>query len=318
METNIFKSSLRNRLFDFINFKQSQGYHYENQIGLIRRFDEFLIKKDYSYDVLTQEIIDDYTSSFVALRYSSKLSIFSIIKEFSIYLKMFEANSYLIYKNIFRQMPIKRSYIFTAEEIKSLLKYFKTNIKSDSLSSVSNYTISGLLAFTGMRISECLNLNIKDWDEKNKLLFIKRGKFGKDRLIPLSDSVNIKLQQFMQIRCKYSAIGNVQALFINNERKRVTYYSFKYHFKKFLNEYQINENKQWSRKPTIHSLRHTFAVNNILKFIKQEENINNILPYLSTYMGHISLSSTQVYLQSVKEMKEIGANKFYKIFKKNI
>lgn len=318
METNIFKSSLRNRLFDFINFKQSQGYHYKKEINLIRRFDEFLIKKHYFYDVLTQEIIDNYTSSFTAICNNSKFARFSIIKEFSIYLKMFEADSYLIYKNTFRKIPIKKSYIFTAEEIKSLLKYFKTNIKSDSLLSVTNYTISGILAFTGMRIRECLNLNIKDWDEKNKLLFIKQGKFGKDRLIPLSDSVNIKLQKFMLIRRKYSAIGNIKPLFINNKLKRVTYSSFKYHFKKFLNEYQINESKQWSRKPTIHSLRHTFAVNNILKFIKQKDNINNILPYLSTYMGHISLSSTQVYLQSVKEMKKIGADKFYKIFKKNI
>jgi len=318
METNIFKSSLRNRLFDFINFKQFQGYHYKVEINRIRRFDDFLIKKDYSCDVLTQEIIDDYTSSFAAICNNSKLSRFSIIKEFSIYLKMFEANSYLIYKNAFRQMPIKKSYIFTAEEIKSLLKYFKTNIKSDSLLSVTNYTISGILAFTGMRISECLNLNIKDWDEKNKLLFIKQGKFGKDRLIPLSDSVNIKLQKLMLIRRKHNAIENIEQLFINNKFKRVTYFAFNYHFKKFLNEYQINENKQWSRKPTIHSLRHTFAVNNILKFIKREENINNILPYLSTYMGHISLSSTQVYLQSVKEMKKIGADKFHKIFKKNI
>ena len=217
METNIFKSSLRNRLFDFINFKQSQGYHYKKEVNLIRIFDEFLIKKDYSYDVLTQEIIDDYTSSFTAICNNSKLARFSIIKEFSIYLKMFEADSYLIYKNIFRKTPIKKSYIFTTEEIKSLLKYFKTNIKPDSLLSVTNYTISGILAFTGMRISECLNLNIKDWDDKNKLLFIKQGKFGKDRLIPLSDSVNIKLQKFMLIRRKYSAIGSIKPLFINNK-----------------------------------------------------------------------------------------------------
>ena len=145
-------------------------------------------------------------------------------------------------------------------------------------------------------------------------MFIKKGKFGKDRIIPVLPSVSCKIKNFIEKCSKHRSTENDKPLFINRNNKRVKQNEFRYFFNKLLNELQIRNKFTETREPVIHSLRHTFAVRNILKWLNAGENINNRLPYLSTYMGHISLSSTQVYLQSIKEMKAVGSEKFYRFF----
>lgn len=318
MINNIYKSILKDRIFNFINFKQEQGYKYIIESYVIKDFDKFLLKINYNKGILSREIVDRYTISLKNEGGSLKKNRFSLLKEFSIYLKMFEAESYQINKNIFKVPAIKKSYIFSEKEIVLLLKSFQYSKRNNDLKSITNYTILGLLAFTGLRIQECLNLNIEQWDSKKQLLFIKNGKFGKDRLIPIDKSVNDKLKSFNRVRQKYKSIDKDEPLFINNKMKRVNYATFRIFFNKKLKEKCINNYGANSRKPTIHSLRHSFAVKILLNWVKAGNDTNYILPYLSTYMGHISLESTQIYLQSIKELNEIEYKKFYQIFKKNV
>ena len=64
MKNNIYKSILKDRIFDFINFKQEQGYKYKTQIYGIKAFDNFLLQTDYNKQLLTMEIVDKYTIHF--------------------------------------------------------------------------------------------------------------------------------------------------------------------------------------------------------------------------------------------------------------
>ena len=318
MKNNIYNSVLKDRIFNFINFKQEQGYKYEGEISEIRLFDHFLLKENYNKQILSRKIVDLYTISIKEKALKTRHNNFSVLKEFSIYLKMFESESYQVVKNIFRNPPRKKSYIFSEKEISLLLKSFRCHKKDDDLGSVTNYTILGLLIFTGLRIQECLNINIKQWDSANRLLFIKNGKFRKDRLIPLDKSVNDKLKDFYKVRSKYPSIDEDEPLFLNHKMKRVKQATFRKLFNQKLKELKISNNTFNSRDPMVHSLRHSFAVATLLNWAKTGRNINEMLPYLSTYMGHVSLESTQIYLQSVKELDEIEYKRFYQTFKNNI
>ncbi len=241
------------------------------------------------------------------------------MKEFSIYLKIFEDESYQIRKNIFRRQPRKKSYIYSDIEINQLLNAFKSHqYKNKRKSSLANYTILGVLTFTGLRIQECLNININQWNQENQTLFIKEGKFGKDRLIPIDKSVNDKLKEYYKKRIKLKSMDKEEPLFINSNLKRVKYDAFRNLFVEKIKELNIGKNLSNRRDPKIHSLRHSFAVKTLLKWVEAGKNCNDMLPYLSTYMGHISLESTQVYLQSIKELDKIEYKKFYQTFKNNI
>ncbi len=318
MKNNIYKSILKDRIFNFINFKQEQDYKYKGEISQIRLFDKFLSKENYKKELLTIEIVDKYIISIKNKSIKTRHNNFSVLKEFSNYLKMFEDKSYQIIKNIFRNPPRKKSYIFSKKEIELLLKSFYSHKKADDVNCISNYTILGVLTFTGIRIQECLNLNIKHWDQANKLLFIKDGKFGKDRLIPIDESVNNKLKEYYNERLKYKSNDKEEPLFINRKLERLKQSSFRKFFNEKLEALNINNNGLDCRKPVVHSLRHFFAVTTLLKWVKTGLNTNEMLPYLSTYMGHISLESTQIYLQSINEIDDLEYKKFYQTFKNNI
>ena len=70
--------------------------------------------------------------------------------------------------------------------------------------------------------------------------------------------------------------------------------------------------------PGLHDFRHTFAVHRLLQWYKSEKDINLKLPYLSTYMGHVDITSTQVYLQVANELLEAGSERFHKFFLNHI
>ena len=129
MKSNIYKSVLNDRFFNFINFKQEQGYKYEGEISEIRLFDNFLLKENYNKQVLSREIVNLYIISIKDKALKTRHNHFSVLKEFSIYLKMFEAKSYKIIKNIFRNPPREKSYIFSEKEISLLLKSFRCHKK---------------------------------------------------------------------------------------------------------------------------------------------------------------------------------------------
>ncbi len=324
MKTNTLNNSvklerpLQSHFSDFINFKKEQGYKYNTETYNLKQFGKFLENEKFTGEILTGKIVDDYISFLSKLSSNTKCARFSIVKEFSSYLKIFQLESYLIRKNIFRHLPVKKSYIFTTEEISLILRTARSYQSPYPLFSICNYTIIGALAFTGLRLAECLNLNVDDWDKHKKQLFIKNGKFGKDRLILLDSSVNSKINEYVNKRSYFTAISMSNPLFINRNNKRVDASSFRYFFNKLLNRLKIKNKDFGGRTPVVHSLRHTFAVKNILKWLKTGENINNMLPFLSTYLGHKSLSSTQIYLQSVEEIRAIGNEKFYTFFKINI
>ena len=66
--------------------------------------------------------------------------------------------------------------------------------------------------------------------------------------------------------------------------------------------------------PTLYSFRHTFAVHRLLQWYKTEEDITVKLPFLSTYMGHVSILSTQHYLQATSELMREGSQRFHTFF----
>jgi integrase/recombinase XerD len=100
-------------------------------------------------------------------------------------------------------------------------------------------------------------------------------------------------------------------LFVNIRTKPLTYNSAYYAFIKTLNKSAITKNNSG---PRLHDFRHSFAVHRLLQWYKTETDINAKLPFLSTYMGHVDITSTQVYLQATNELLQAGCERFYNFF----
>ena len=64
------------------------------------------------------------------------------------------------------------------------------------------------------------------------------------------------------------------------------------------------------RRPTIHCLRHTFAVHVLLRWYRKGVNLQSRLPQLATYMGHVSIVSTEKYLHFVADLASAASTRF--------
>jgi hypothetical protein len=168
-------------------------------------------------------------------------------------------------------------------------------------------TVIGLLYSTGLRIGEALKLTLADVDIQGELLTIRETKFNKSRYVPLSPSTVQHLADFMYQRevAGFSTIPTAP-VFINasgNAYRREMICAL---FLVIIRNLGIRGPKG-VRGPRVHDFRHTFAVNRLAQWYRQDDNINAKLPLLATYLGHTTLIGTETYLHATAELLEYRA-----------
>ncbi|MEK4712030.1 tyrosine-type recombinase/integrase [Sporosarcina sp. FSL K6-5500] len=136
------------------------------------------------------------------------------------------------------------------------------------------------LAYTGLRIRECIDLELKDVDFKNKVIRVINGKGGKNRLIPLSDELAVPLQTYVKNKRPKVSSNNFFAL------KRTGTISDQY----VNRELKAAVGKLgWTKHVTCHTLRHSFAS----MLVKNNANI----PTVANLLGHADYRTvTSVYI----------------------
>ncbi len=169
-------------------------------------------------------------------------------------------------------------------------------------------TLFGLLYTTGLRIGEALALNIKDFYPDSMLLYIRQGKFHKSRWVPLAPSTCTILQSYIQKRHNTSPLEEDAPMFVSLRNRRLSYCAVHQTFCCLLKQCRIHKDKD--NGPRIHDLRHTFAVHRLVQWYGDGQDINARLPALATYMGHVSIGSTQIYIQATPELYEKANQRF--------
>jgi integrase len=110
-------------------------------------------------------------------------------------------------------------HIFTQDEIERLLRAASELTPRGSIRPITYTTLVSLIACTGLRISEALKLELSDLTEDG--LLIRATKFQKSRLVPLHDSANHSLQQYLAARCRFAPTAST--LFVSRNGGKLTY-----------------------------------------------------------------------------------------------
>ena len=161
-------------------------------------------------------------------------------------------------------------------------------------------TLLGLLYSTGLRIGEALALNQDDFHPAQPRLFIAAGKFHKARWIPLAPSVCQALERYVEKRLAVTPQRPQAPLFINLRGHRLRHCSVNHDFHRLLAHCGIARGKHAG--PRLHDFRHTFAVTRLLAWYREGCDVNARLPALATYLGHVDIASTQLYLRPTAEL----------------
>jgi integrase/recombinase XerD len=312
MSNPLFKSIQARGLQRFIDLKHAQGYRYAQQSDLLRRFDRFLCERSWNRDWLKRDILEDYKAQMGHAKAYSQSIMLAPIRDYSAYLHLHYPESYTLKPSPMRPQRPSRFYLYSREEISALMDAAGSLGPPGSIRPQTIKTLIGLLYVSGLRIAEALALNGSDIDEQERILFVRKGKFGKDRYVPLCAS---SVEHLLRYRQTAGKLSKDQALFISTRGTRLSPNSVGATFRRLLCTCDIASKKPW---PRLHDLRHTFAVNCLCKWYEQGDDVNALLPVLSTVMGHVNVSSTQVYLHVPAQLREQAAERFHLLVKNQI
>jgi integrase/recombinase XerD len=169
-------------------------------------------------------------------------------------------------------------------------------------------TLLGLLATTGMRVSEALALDDSDVDLDRALLTIRLAKGNKTRLAPLHASTVAVLRHYASIRDSVYPKRTNPGFFVWDGGVRFGYNSVHRWF--HLVACQIGLRKPGDRRgPRVHDLRHHFAIQTMLQWYRTDTNVEARLPELSTYLGHVHVRDTYWYLSAVPELLQLATQR---------
>ena len=306
MNSKSFWSVFAPHIIDFIDLKRSLGYKYKEEARILYTFDKFILDQDYKILGLTKEISDKWANR---CHNEAELTIYSkvkVVKQFAEYLRDQGIKTYV------PQLPKYPGntfvpYIFSREEINAIF------LACDNLRMRNRNVYSCLLIMpcllrllygTGIRINEALSLKNKDINISGRYLTLKDTKNGKDRLVPMSDSLTAVFKDYLEHRNKLPLSGLEREngpFFVSLNGGFCKHSAVHRWFRKVLVLAGIPFTGN-RKGPRIHDIRHTFACHSFLKLSDEGVDLYCSWPYLSTYLGHQSLEATEQYIRLTSQM----------------
>jgi len=173
-------------------------------------------------------------------------------------------------------------------------------------------TLFGLLAVTGLRISEALALDDADVQRTEARLTIRRSKFGKSRLTPLHASTIERLAVYARTRDRVFPRRLSPAVFLSEQGTRVTIWAAEYTFAKVSGQIGLRppiHGHRHGHGPRLHDLRHRFAIRTLVRWYRAGLDVDPLLPLLATYLGHVHVHETYWYLEAVPELLALATER---------
>jgi len=298
---SIFSDDFR----EYLDYVRAGGRVYQGEEYILRAFDRYIIDKNSAE--ITEELVNGFTYSKPDLpphQYSKRHRIVMDFVEYLFYRGKSPSISQSV-KNVSPERCIP--HIYTQDEIGMLLSEAKKLNPSSSLRPQTYYTLLGLLASTGLRISEAIHLGVEDVDLHSGILYIRNTKFYKSRLVPVHQTTLDALKQYWKCRNNHFPESK-KAFFLNNLGLPLNYVTVIDAFLQIARNSGVRTPK--GKGPRIHDFRHTFAVSRVLAWYESGEDVNLLLAQLATYMGHTKFRDTVYYLDAGAMILEKGSHTF--------
>jgi integrase/recombinase XerD len=277
----------------YISLRQTLGFKLEDLSGNLNAFARFAVDRGDTH-IHVSTAVDWATEAsspyarYIRLRDVARLARFLHAED-----PIHEVPTNPFYAPTRRRLP----YIYTPTEIVQLLEGATRLRRSYPFRRQVYGTLLGLIAATGLRISEALDLRLPDV-LPDGVLQIRRTKFGKSRLIPLHPTAVKALDQYLEQRRRLAVMDD--HVFLSAGNRRISSSMVEYTFRRIRRLAGIAPSR--TRPPRIHDLRHTFATRALEQCSTRREAVARHFVALSTYMGHTDIAHTYWYLEATPEL----------------
>jgi len=294
-----FTSPLAPQIERFLAHKLALGFRYRREMAFLRELDGFAALSN--RDVISETLVRDFLSRF---GHSARPGRLTLIRQLALYLVLEDPRTFVPPR---RFLGIRRKR--TAIRVLSRDEACRFLDACDRLPDTARYarrlihgTALRLLLLTGLRQGEAIALCDQDVDLNQGIITVWNSKFGKSRFVPLAPDLVGRLQSYRQDLADF--IGTRRpgdAFFPCPDGHKPTCHSALYtSFRIALTLAGIVHHGR-GRGPRLHDLRHTFAVLRLLSWYEAGANLGNKLPLLATYLGHVSLATSQIYLHMTRD-----------------
>jgi len=294
--------NLRDIVANYIEEKRALGYKYDKNEQVLYRLLKLAEQQGYSQPQLTPKLVDFWCRKTAYETESNHQHRIGVVRGLAQYMNRLGYPAYIdTSKGAISHGSNFKPYIFSNAELAKIFLAAEEipNTKSYQFRSSQINLILKTLYSTGMRSSELRNLKKDDVDLTFGILHIYGAKFNKERFIPLDETLLQHFREYDRYMCGYAVWKNAEFFFVNSiGRKHKDIY---HPYRDVLNLAGISHGGQ-GKGPRIHDFRHTFAVHCLRNWVRAGKDLTVALPYLSAYMGHAGIRSSQHYLRLTAEL----------------
>jgi integrase/recombinase XerD len=304
---------LANLVEEYITSKRARGMRFYTQAKNLRHFARTLGPVDITH--VNPEAVLAFLYRFKTIT-SSWHQTYSTLKAFY---------RYAITRQYVKVSPLPvivpkgpkyaQPYIYSPNEIRALLDSswaLDDNYHRRGAFSVTTFrTLLLLLYGAGLRLSEALSLTIADVNLSDRLLIVRNSKFFKSRFVPIVPKLTAVLQDYLNARRETYGQPRIDSvLFLNYRRTGLARQTAERYFRLVRQQAGIRRTDGAHYQPRLHDFRHSFAVHRLVTWYQQGADVQKLLPQLSTYLGHVNIANTQVYLTMTPELLREANRRF--------
>ena len=293
-------NTLREALSDYIALRRALGFKLKEAAKTLFNFILFLEEQGASF-ITTQLALEWALQPSSALP-SQRAKRLSWVRGFARHRRATDSRTEIPADGLLPHRPKRRRpYLYTDNEIMQLLDAAMNLSKAKTMERRTYYCLLGLLAVSGMRVSEAINLKSENVDLINGVLKVENTKFGKARLLPLHESTTSILSDYKVCREKFLNGCSTTFFFTNCKGDRLSYPTVirKFHQLSQLAGIHCSASSQ---EPRLMDFRHNFAVKTLSQWYRNDKNTECLLPVLSTYLGHSRVEFTYWYMSACPEL----------------
>ena len=299
--------NLKEYVEQYVRYHQSLGKQFETQSRLlgafVRKFDA-----SKTVETLTSKEVETYiresgTSRYWYIKYSTLEPLFR----------------YGLARGDIQRNPLPpdpptrgpklQPYIYSKAEIRRLLEATERYQKfPGTLEPITVRTLILLTYGGALRAGEVRRLNREDVSLDDSLITVRDTKFYKSRLVPISAQVTEAMRAYL-FRDSAQADGDAPA-FTKRTGGRMATSTVTGHFRRVCAAAGIRRDDGGRFQPRLHDLRHSFAVHRLVQWYREGQDVQDLLPHLSVFLGHTQLAATQIYLSMTPQLLQEASQRF--------
>lgn len=303
-------SALPDQLDRYLEIRRSLGHQLRTDEAILRRFVAFAEAEGEAY--VSTALFLRWQGRFGAASRPTWANRLTMVRIFGRWLHGLDPRHEVPPRGLIPSSNRRpRPYIYSEDEIRRIVATAADLPSENGLRGLTYPMLFGLIAVTGLRVSEAIYLGAEDVDLEAGVIAVRYGKLGTERLLPVDGTTRARLRAYAKERDRLLGRRS-ESFFVADTGAPIGDCAARYNFAAVCRAMGLRSPQSFNRHgrgPRIHDLRHTFAVRTMVNWYLEGKDPDREMIRLTTYLGHRKPAHTYWYIEAVPELLELASRR---------